>query len=123
MPLSETEPPLPPRLVSLVGVLPPEISVEFLGVFERCDELINGRAAYVASGCRESRPSDSMLWYADRYWFCGRRLDVGSNAGVIAAQAGDAASPDLVSSKWSFSRDGMWREMPDVHCLAGLIVL
>lgn len=106
--------------VRLVGRTPGGRRGEFLGVYERCDELplVAGRYCYRQRGGAAYGPRTRMLWYAaNGFWHAGWQGNLGQQTGWLIV--GDAApAPEHIVSTWQLWDGGKLWQAPRVRCVA-----
>lgn len=104
--------------VYLVGDTPGGVHRDYLGVYEREPELVNGRMAYAMAD-----DPTKMLWFSrtNGYWHAGPRANLGSPRGWLAV-FDRSALPERVTAEWQVgaANGGGWNPAPEVRCLAGM---
>ena len=106
--------------IRLVGRTPGRRRTEYLGIYDRCEELglFFGRSVYVLRGSA-AVPEQPMLWFCDNgFWHGGERRFLGQQTGWLIV-ADEAPSPEHIVSVWKVWEGGRLWLAPNVRCVAG----
>jgi len=103
--------------VYLVGPTPDGVHRDYLGAYDRQEELVNDRLAYAMAG-----NADNMLWFSNTngYWHAGPRANLGSPRGWLAV-FDRTPLPERILAEWQVgAANAGWTPAPEVRCLAGM---
>ena len=104
--------------VYLVGTTPDGNHRDYLGAYERQENLVNDRLSYAIQG-----DPDKMLWFSsiNGYWHAGPRANLGSPRGWLAV-CDRAPLPERILAEWQVgaANGGGWAPAPGVRCLSGM---
>ena len=99
--------------IALVGPTPQNARVEWLGVFLKRDELINGYPSYTKAGA-----DGAMLWHAGECWTVGVAANLGQDRGRVSLRDG-CLRPEASTAAWQVYDGAAWVVAPELRCLAG----
>jgi len=99
--------------IALVGPTPQNARVEWLGVFLKRDELVNGYPSYTKAG-----DDSAMLWHAGACWQVGSAAFLGQNRCWVSLRDG-CLRPEASTVTWQVYDGATWVDAPELRCLAG----
>ena len=103
--------------VALVGRTPGRRRREFLGVYDRCDDLplVAGRFAY-----RQRGATHRMLWFATNgFWHAGWSANLGEQTGWLIV-SDSAPIPEGIAGQWEvWDRGRLWAA-PQLRCVVAI---
>ena len=104
----------PPRYVELTGDLPPgvqSICAQFLGLYKRQQNDVNGKASYGKVG-----DADSSLWISPGSvgYIAGSMRDIGTSKGHLTRYGSDLSG----NSVWRATRASDWVDAPNLRAIA-----